>query len=350
MNYQGMAPGDASKFRVWAPEKKEMLLHIVWPYEEQHRMTKDEWGYFEVLIKSPGKDLRYYYKPDGVKDFPDPASHYQPEGVHGPSQTVNHDTFSWTDHNWKGIGLHDLVLYEIHVGTFTPEGTFEAIISRLSHLKDTGINAIELMPVAAFPGKRNWGYDGVFPYAVQHSYGGPEGLKRLVDACHANSIAVFLDVVYNHLGPEGNYLSEFGPYFTKTYTTPWGDAVNYDGSWSDGVREYFAGNITHWMENYHIDGLRCDAIHAVFDNGAVHFWELAGDRVKKMQNKHGRIYHLVAESDLNSPKVIKPAESGGYGFDAQWLDDFHHALYKLINPSDTERYYDFGSVEQLCKA
>ena len=345
-----MPVDDALTFRVWAPEKKEMVLHIVAPYQQQFPMTKNEWGYFAVTIPSSETNLRYYFKPDGVKDFPDPGSHYQPEGVHGPSQVVNHSTFVWTDDNWKGIPLSELVLYEVHVGTFTPEGTFQAVIPRLNDLKNTGINAIELMPVTAFPGERNWGYDSVYPYAVQHSYGGPEGLKKLVDACHSKGIAVFLDVVYNHLGPEGNYMSEFGPYFTKTYTTPWGDALNYDGAWSDGIREFFANTITHWMENYHIDGLRCDAIHTVFDNGAVNFWELAVERVNKMRKKFGRNYYLIAESDLNSPKVIKPVESGGYGFDAQWLDDFHHALYKMINPSDTERYYDFGSIEQLCKA
>ena len=327
-----------------------MVLHIVAPYEQEFPMTKNEWGYFDVTISSSENHLQYYFKPDSIKNFPDPGSHYQPEGVHGPSQIVNHSTFVWTDNNWKGISLHELVLYEVHVGTFTPEGTFQAIIPRLNDLKNTGINALELMPVTAFPGERNWGYDSVYPYAVQHSYGGPEGLKKLVDACHSKGIAVFLDVVYNHLGPEGNYFSEYGPYFTKTYTTPWGDALNYDGAWSDGVREFFADTITHWMENYHIDGLRCDAIHTVFDNGAVHFWELAVERVNKMQKKFGRNYHLIAESDLNSPKVIRPVESGGYAFDAQWLDDFHHALYKIINPSDTERYYDFGSIEQLCKA
>ena len=327
-----------------------MVLHIVAPYEQEFPMTKNEWGYFDVTISSSENHLQYYFKPDSIKNFPDPGSHYQPEGVHGPSQIVNHSTFVWTDNNWKGISLHELVLYEVHVGTFTPEGTFQAIIPRLNDLKNTGINALELMPVTAFPGERNWGYDSVYPYAVQHSYGGPEGLKKLVDACHSKGIAVFLDVVYNHLGPEGNYFSEYGPYFTKTYTTPWGDALNYDGAWSDGVREFFADTITHWIENYHIDGLRCDAIHTVFDNGAVHFWELAVERVNKMQKKFGRNYYLIAESDLNSPKVIKPVESGGYGFDAQWLDDFHHALYKIINPSDTERYYDFGSIEQLCKA
>lgn len=341
---------DSLKFKVWAPEKKHMILHIASPYEKEYPMIKDETGYFEITITSNEKELLYFFKPEGINDYPDPASHYQPEGVNGPSQTIDHEKFEWSDKSWQGLAFHELIMYEIHVGTFTPEGTFDAIIPRLSDLKDTGINAIELMPVSPFPGTRNWGYDGVFPYAVQHSYGGPQGLKKLVNACHENGIAVFLDVVYNHLGPEGNNFSQFGPYFTKKYSTPWGESINFDGDWSDGVREYFAHNIIHWMENYHIDGLRCDAIHTMYDNGAVHFWELAAGQVKKLEQKLGRKFYLVAESDLNSPKVVKPVEDGGYGFNAQWLDDFHHALYKMINPSDRERYYDFGSVEQLAKA
>jgi maltooligosyltrehalose trehalohydrolase len=345
-----MEINDTMKFKVWAPEKEQMILHIVAPFEKEYPMIKNEQGYFEINIHSSEKEVHYFYKPEGTKDYPDPSSGYQPQGVHGPSQTIDHNKYNWSDNGWKGIPFHDLILYEIHTGTFTPEGTFDAIIPRLDELIDSGINAIELMPVNAFPGNRNWGYDGVFPYAVQNSYGGPDGLKRLVDACHQKGICVLLDVVYNHLGPEGNYFGNFGPYFTKTYATPWGEALNYDGNWSDGVREFFADNIVHWLENYHIDGLRFDAIHTVFDNGAVHFWEFATERVKELEKKHGRAFHLVAESDLNSPKVVKPVEQGGYGFDAQWLDDFHHALYKMINRSDTERYYDFGSIEQLAKA
>jgi maltooligosyltrehalose trehalohydrolase len=224
------------------------------------------------------------------------------------------------------------------------------VIPRLSSLREIGINAIELMPVSQFPGNRNWGYDGVYPYAVQNSYGGPEGLKRLVNACHNEGIAVYLDVVYNHLGPEGNYFSFFGPYFTNKYTTPWGDAINFDGDWSDGVRDYFSDNIIYWFDQYHIDGLRCDAIHAMFDTGAIHFWELVHFKKKAFEEKIGRKCILIAESDLNSPKVVKKTSDGGFGFEAQWLDDFHHALYKLINNNDPDRYYDFGSIEQMAKA
>lgn len=327
-----------------------MTLHIVAPFDKTFPMQKDEWGNFTVTVEAGKTPLRYFFQPEQGKAFPDPASQYQPEGVHGPSETVDHAAYTWHDGDWKGLSLEEQVLYEIHVGTFTPEGTFAAIIPRLDALKEAGINAIELMPVAQFPGSRNWGYDGVYPYAVQASYGGPDGLKKLVDACHQKGIAVWLDVVYNHIGPEGAYLSQFGPYFTNTYCTPWGDAINYDGEWSDGVRDYFSKNALFWFERYHIDGLRCDAVHTVFDNGAVHFWQLTSEKVKALTAKLGRKLYLVAESDLNSTRVVKPPEVGGYGFDAQWLDDFHHALYVLINPGDRERYYDFGTIAQVVKA
>jgi maltooligosyltrehalose trehalohydrolase len=243
-----------------------------------------------------------------------------------------------------------MVLYELHVGTFTPEGTFAAIIPRLDDLVATGINAIELMPVSQVSGNRNWGYDGVYPYSVQHSYGTPEDLKRLVDACHQCGVAVFLDLVYNHMGPEGSYIGSYGPYFTKQYCTPWGDALNFDGAWSDGVREFFANNAAFWATQYHLDGLRLDAIHTVYDTGAVHFWEYTHDTLKRVREQTGRAFYLIAESDLNSPRVIQSPEIGGYGFEAQWLDDFHHALYVLLNERGRLRYEDFGSVEHLAKA
>lgn len=342
--------GKGFRFTVWAPEKKQMVLHVVAPFNKEFLMHKNDRGYFLIDVITAETALRYFFRPDGDKGVPDPASQFQPEGVHGPSQTIHHESYTWKDKNWKGLALNELIFYELHVGTFTPEGNFEAIIPRLDDLQTLGVNALELMPVAQFPGNRNWGYDGVFPYAVQNSYGGPDGLKKLVDACHERGIAVFLDVVYNHLGPEGNYLPQFGPYFTPSYCTPWGDAINYDGEWSDGVRDFFSDNVLYWFKNFHVDGLRCDAIHAVFDNGAVHFWELVHNKVKHFEEQTGRTCHLIAESDLNSPKVVKPPELGGYGFDAQWLDDFHHALYVLLNPADQQRYYDFGAIEQLAKA
>lgn len=327
-----------------------MQLHLVHPEDRLLEMKKGEEGYWHLPVTDLPEDVRYFFRPDEEEDLPDPASAYQPEGVHGPSQVVNHSSFHWQDQAWKGLPIEDFILYELHVGTFTQEGTFEAIIPRLDALKETGINAIELMPVAQFPGDRNWGYDGVFPYAVQNTYGGPQGLKKLVDACHQKGIAVILDVVYNHLGPEGNYFSSYGPYFTHQYCTPWGDAINFDGEWSDGVRDYFSNNAVYWFEQYHLDGLRCDAIHAVYDNGAVHFWELLCQKIRLKEQALGRPFYLIAESDLNSPKVVKPPADGGYGFNVQWLDDFHHALYVLLNKEDSERYFDFGSLPQLAKA
>lgn len=338
-------------FSVWAPEKQEMKLHIVHPFDREFSMKKDACGSFTFNAENTGHGTKYYYEPEGIfKDVPDPGSHFQPDGVHGPSEIVDHSVFDWSDRNWKGIDLKEAVIYEIHTGTFTPEGTFEAIIQRLDDIAASGINAIELMPVCQFAGERNWGYDGVFPYSVQNSYGGPEGLKKLVNACHIRNIAVFLDVVYNHLGPEGNYFGNYGPYFTKRYNIPWGDAINFDDAWSDGVREYFSDNPAHWFINYHIDGLRIDAIHEIYDSGAVHIWELTMNKVKKAELKSGRKFHMIAEADFNSPRVIRPPETGGYGFDAIWLDDFHHALYIFLHPGDKNRYEDFNSIEQLAKA
>lgn len=340
---------DHWQFNVWAPEKDNMILHIVKPFDTTFSMKKNEEGIFTVDVATREKELQYFFKPGNDKDIPDPASQYQPDGVHGPSQTVDHANYKWSDSNWKVPPLKEWIIYELHVGVFTQEGTFEAIINRLDDLADVGINAIEIMPVAQFPGNRNWGYDGVFPYAVQNSYGGPEGLKKLVDACHQKGIAVVLDVVYNHMGPEGNYLSQFGPYFNSKYHTPWGDAINFDDAWSDGVRNFFSDNVIYWFENFHIDAVRCDAIHAIFDNGAKHFWELTHEKVKALEEKLGKQFYLIAESDLNDPKVVKHPKEGGWGFDAQWLDDFHHGLYTLINLENKQRYYDFGSIEQFAK-
>ncbi|MFC3199691.1 malto-oligosyltrehalose trehalohydrolase [Parapedobacter deserti] len=340
----------ACHFSVWAPLKKEVILHIVSPEERLIPMERSNEGYFQVTVEDCPPAARYYFNPDRAGDLPDPASHFQPEGVHGPSAVVDHTTFEWSDSGWENPGLQDLILYELHVGTFTEAGTFDAIIPRLEDLLATGINAIEIMPVAQFSGNRNWGYDGVFPYAVQDSYGGPEGLKRLVNACHRLGIAVILDVVYNHLGPEGNRLPQFGPYFTDAYKTPWGDAINFDGPWSDGVRDYFASNAIHWFHHYHIDGLRLDAIHAIFDNGAVHILQRINEAADQYAQQTEKSVHMIAESDLNAPRVIQNFKAGGYGFDAQWLDDFHHALFVALYPEGKDRYEDFGTVEQLAKA
>ena len=337
-------------FTVWAPEKETMQVHIVHPTEQKMQMQKDKEGYFHITVENVQPGSRYYFMPDDKKDVPDPASGYQPEDVFGPSEVIDHTAYQWKDRDWRGLPFNDLILYELHVGTFTPEGTFEAIIPFLDDLVDTGINAIELMPINQFSGNRNWGYDATYPYAVHHSYGGPEGLKKLVDACHQKGIAVFLDVVYNHLGPEGNFLSQFGPYFTDKYCTPWGDAFNFDGEWSDGVREYISENPIYWFRNYHIDGLRLDAIHEIYDKGAVTIWQLIQQKVKEAEQQLGRCLYLTAECDLNSPRIIKHTEDGGLGFNAQWLDDFHHILYVFLDPAGRDRYIDFNRMEQLAKA
>jgi maltooligosyltrehalose trehalohydrolase len=337
-------------FRVWAPLRRRMVLHLVHPREARLEMHRLESGWFELFVEDAGHGTRYWFRPDDEKDLPDPASHFQPEGVHGPSEVVDHAAFGWKTPFWKAHPLREMVIYEVHIGTFTPEGTFEAAIARLPDLAELGVNTLELMPVSQFPGDRNWGYDGVQPYAPQNSYGGPEGLKRLVDACHAHGINVLLDVVYNHFGPEGNYVAEFGPYFTDTYKTPWGSAVNLDGAWCDGVREYLSGNILHWFEHYRLDGVRVDAIHAIYDRNGTHFWHYARARVLERQEALGRRFLMIAESDLNDPKVVRPAEAGGFGFDAQWLDDFHHTLYTLLDPRQRAHYQDFGDLEQLAKA
>lgn len=341
--------GEQCEFSVWAPEKESMDL-VLPEKGVLIPMQKDHDGYFRVTRNDILPGTRYLFSPDRDEAVPDPASHFQPNGVHGPSEVVNHAAFSWTDISWVGIPLKELIFYEIHVGTFTLEGTFDGVIPRLDKLAELGVTAIELMPIAQFPGNRNWGYDMVFPYAVQDSYGGPDGLKALVDAAHSRGIAVFLDVVFNHIGPEGNYLSRFGPYFTNQYATPWGNAINLDGEWSDGVREYFCNAVLHWYAHYHIDGLRVDAVHMMFDNGAVHFWELVNGRLRDLRQRMGFNFFLLAESDLNSPKVVQAPNAGGWGFDGQWLDDFHHSLYVLLDEQGRDRYEDFGLIQQLAKA
>jgi maltooligosyltrehalose trehalohydrolase len=337
-------------FCVWAPEKNQMILHIVGPRKHEIQMSKNDQGYFTVTVPAVDASSRYYLSTENGEQIPDPASGYQPEGVHGPSQVVNHNAYHWKDIQWKGIPFHDWIIYELHIGTFTKEGTFRSAEERLDDLVNLGVNVIQIMPVSQFSGSRNWGYDGVFPFAVQNSYGTPDDLKGLIDRCHQKGIAVVLDVVYNHLGPEGNYFSKFGPYFTDHYKTPWGDAINFDGDWSDGVREYFVSNALYWFEYFHFDGLRFDAIHAVFDNGAVHFWELMNAEVEKLSRRLGRRLYTIAESDLNNPKVLMGSGRFGYGFSAQWLDDFHHSIYALTDKNGRERYYDFGRLEQFAKA
>jgi maltooligosyltrehalose trehalohydrolase len=338
------------QFTLWAPLLEQVAVHLVQPEDRLIPLKRDEKGYWQGTVDGVEPGTRYFYQLDGDSDRPDPASHLQPEGVHGPSQVVDHSAFAWSDTDWRGIPLEKLVMYELHVGTFTPEGTFEAIIPRISELLKLGITAIELMPVAQFPGDRNWGYDGVYPFGVQNSYGGVEGLKRLVNACHQQGMAVILDVVYNHLGPEGNYLWGLGTYFTDKYKTPWGSAVNYDEAYSPGVRHYFAENVRYWFETCHIDALRLDAIHAIYDYGAKHILQELAETTAEISQTQGRKFYLIAESDLNDPRIVRPVERGGYGLDAQWSDDFHHALHTLLTGENQGYYQDYGLVQDLAKA
>jgi len=338
------------RFCVWAPNAVSVSVHIVEPEERSVVLERDQRGYHYAVVTGVESGCLYYYILDGEKERPDPASRYQPQGVHGPSQVVDSNGFQWSDHHWSGLDQKDLVFYELHVGTFTDGGTFQDIIHFLPQLKELGITAIELMPLAQFPGSRNWGYDGVYPFAVQNSYGGPEGLRRLVDACHNHGLAVFVDVVYNHLGPEGNYLADFGPYFTDHYHTPWGKAINFDGGYSSDVRRYFIENALYWVSEFHIDGLRLDAIHAILDLSALHFLEELGEAVHQKAQYLGRRVQVIAESDLNSPRVIRPRVVGGYGLDGQWSDDFHHALHALITGEQQGYYRDFGSISHMAKA
>jgi maltooligosyltrehalose trehalohydrolase len=334
---------------VWAPLARTVEVHILSPSEQIVSMARDPKGYHEAVVNNAGPGTLYRYRLDGQNERPDPASRFQPDGVHGPSQVVDPD-FSWSATNWPGLLLKDYVLYELHVGTFTPGGTFSAIVRHLDELKDLGITALELMPVAQFSGNRNWGYDGVYPFAVQNSYGGPDDLKRLVDECHRRGLAVVLDVVYNHLGPEGNYLADFAPYFTDRYRTPWGAAINFDGPYSDEVRRFFIENALHWLIDFRIDALRVDAVHGIFDFSAHVFLEELALMVRERAELLHRHIYLIAESDLNDSRLVRPRELGGYGLDAQWNDDFHHALHALLTKERTGYYEDFGQCADLAKA
>ncbi len=337
------------RFLVWAPWADQVEVHLVSPRERMLPLEKAARGYFTAELEAVEPGSLYFFRLDRHKERPDPASRWQPQGVHGPSQVLD-PHFPWSDTGWAGLPLRDYVIYELHVGTYTPEGTFAAIIPYLDELRELGITALEIMPVAQFPGGRNWGYDGAYPFAVQNTYGGPAGLKELVNACHVRGLAVILDVVYNHLGPEGNYLSDYGPYFTGRYRTPWGPAINFDGPGSDEVRRYFLENACHWVSTYHIDALRLDALHAIVDLTPKPFLaELAETVHVEAERLHRRVY-LMAESDLNDVRLIKPRELGGFNLDAHWNDDFHHALHTLLTGEQTGYYLDFGRLEQLAKA
>ncbi len=326
--------------RVWAPLPSSVELD-----SEGRRvpMDRQEGGWWSGEVAGPGKD--YSFVLDGGDPRPDPRSAWQPQGVHGPSRVVDHDAFAWTDATWRGVPLAGSVLYELHVGTFTSEGTFDAAIERLDHLVDLGVSAVELLPCNAYAGRWGWGYDGVAWFAVHEPYGGPDGLKRLVDACHARGLGVVMDVVYNHLGPAGNYLPEFGPYLTEEHTTPWGPAVNLDRPGSDEVRCYLLDNALMWLRDYHVDGLRIDAVHALVDERATHLLEEMTSEVEALGAQLHKPLFLIAESDLNDPRMVTSRLAGGLGLDGQWTDDVHHALHATLTGETSGYYGDFEGLD-----
>lgn len=342
--------GSLWEFTVWAPRPAKILLDLPGSGREPFAMAPLGQGYHRVQVRDISPGDRYAYILDGKNRRPDPASFHQPDGVHAPSALVDHAAFAWTDAGFLPPTLENLTLYELHVGLFTPEGTFDAAISGLERLTTLGVSAVEIMPLGQFPGARNWGYDGASPFAVQESYGGPTGLKRFVDACHARGLGVIIDAVYNHLGPEGNYLREFGPYFTDRVHTPWGEAVNFDGPDSDPVRNYFLQNARSWFRHYHADGLRLDAVHAIHDRRPVHFLsELAATR-DAFAAKTGRRPLLIAESEDNDPRITAPLSQNGLGLDAVTSDDFHHVVHAFLTGERDGYYKDYGSFDLLLKA
>lgn len=329
--------------QVWAPFAKAVRIELG---DEANELEKTEWGWWIGSYSlEHGED--YSFEIDGESGIPDPRSPWQPYGVHGRSRHLDHAVFRWTDRHWQPRPLPSAVIYELHIGTFTAEGTFAAAVDKLDHLVDLGITHIEIMPVASFLGEYGWGYDGVALFAPHEAYGGPHGLKHLVNECHARGLGVILDVVYNHLGPSGNYLPKFGPYFSDRHSTPWGASLNFDGPDSDEVRRFFCDNAIMWLRDYHMDGLRLDAVHAIVDTSAIPFLEQLASEVEDLTAHLGRHLALIAESDLNDPRIIRPPEVGGFGIHAQWSDDIHHALHTVLTGESRGYYEDFGSLEDL---
>ncbi len=335
-------------FRVWAPSVKTIALHLLGDRDRRVEMTAEAQGYYSVVVDNMTAGQRYCYTLDGV-DYPDPVSRFQPEGVNGPSVVVDR-RYVWAADDWFGRPQQEFVIYELHVGTFTDEGTFTSAIPRLAELADLGITAIELMPVAQFAGARNWGYDGVLQFAMQDNYGGPDGLKQFVDACHAHGIAVILDVVYNHFGPEGNCYPCYGPYLTDHYKTPWGEALNFDGPQSDAVRAFFVENVLYWLYEFRLDGLRLDATHFMYDNRTVHILQELAATVAEHRELANRHFVLVAESDTNDPRLLRPPNVGGIGLDMQWNDDFHHTVHALLTNETGHYYAGYDTLDALVKA
>jgi maltooligosyltrehalose trehalohydrolase len=341
--------GDGSTlFRVWAPRAKSLEVKVIGGEPRTFPLKAAGGGVFEARVDGVEADADYFYVVNG-NERPDPVSRFQPAGVHGPSRVVAPGEFAWTDGGWKGLALKEYVVHELHTGAFTPEGTFEAVIPKLAHLKSLGVTAVELMPVAEFPGARNWGYDGAHLYAPQSTYGGPAGLKKLIDACHREGLAFVLDVVYNHLGPEGNYAGEYMPLYSESHKSPWGAGLNFDGEGSEGVRRFFVDNALYWLNEFHVDALRLDAVHAIVDTSETHLLKQLAAEFRAQAARLGRPAFLIAESDFNDVRVIRP-EGEGLGLDAQWSDDFHHSLHAVLTGADRGYFSDFGRVGDLAKA
>ncbi|MGI8770947.1 MAG: malto-oligosyltrehalose trehalohydrolase [Acidobacteriaceae bacterium] len=335
-------------FKVWAPLARSLAVETG---GRRHPMEQATRGWWSASVAAAGPGTDYAFIVNGEEPaVPDPRSQWQPQGIHGPSRIYDHAAFQWTDGSWQAPPLAGGVIYEAHVGTFTPAGTLDAAIGKLDYLKELGITHVEWMPLATAPGDRGWGYDGVDLFAPLEAYGGPDATKRFVDAAHTKGLAVLIDVVYNHFGPVGNYVNKFGPYTTESHVTPWGGAVNFEGEDSDGVRRFFCDNALMWLRDYHFDGLRVDAVHAFIDRSAIHFLEQLGDEVKALGSATGRHYVVIAESDLNDPRLVSATEAGGYGLDAQWSDDFHHALWTVLTGETIGYYQDFGGMADLARA
>ena len=348
LSYGAKLGSNETEFRVWAPCQRRIALRLMSGSARDIPMRRDGEDFIATTTAAPGD--RYCYVLDDGLAVPDPVSRFLPGGVNGPSEIIGSTTFLWSDTGWRGLELREYVIYELHIGTFTPEGTFDAATGKLDYLKQLGITVIEIMPVAAFPGTRDWGYDGVSPYAVQASYGGPEGLKRFVDAAHRVGLAVMLDAVYNHLGPEGNYLPKFGPYFTAKHNTPWGDGVNYDSEGCEQVRRYVVENALYWIREYHIDGLRLDAVQTIKDNSPYHIVAEIQDNVQALARDLNRTVCVIAETDENDPRYVRPRSESGYGLNAFWSDDFHHAVHAFFTGERQGYYQDFGDLQQIARA
>lgn len=332
---------------VWLPNFKKAYLEF--KNKKKQLMKPNKHGFYSLEFDKKYINMEYFFSNGRKNRIPDPATRYQAQGVHGPS-TIIDLSFPWSDQHWQGLSLEKYIIYELHVGTYTKQGSFQALIPYLDGLIDLGITAIELMPCGQFPGHHNWGYDVVFPFAIQNSYGKPSDLQHFVDLCHSKGLAVIMDVVFNHLGTEGNIFHKIGPYFTDKYITPWGKAINFDDAYSDYVRQYFLENAIYWFTQYHIDALRLDALHAIYDKSAYPFLSELSDTINQLSKKTGRQLYLIGENDLNDIKLITPRAKGGHGIHAQWNDDFHHALHALLTDEQDNYYQDFGSLQQFAKA